>query len=40
MSLALHTQKSWPRQVEGISQAARDPEAEVCVDPKYKCLFF
>lgn len=40
MSLALHTQKSWPRQVEGISWAARDPKAEVCVDPKYKCLFF
>lgn len=40
MSLALHTQKSWPRQVEGISQAARGPKAEVCVEPKYECLFF
>lgn len=40
MSLALHTQKSWPMQVEGMSWAARGPKAEVCVDPKYKCLFF
>lgn len=40
MSLALHAQKSWPAQVEGISGAAGGPEGEVHADPKCKCLPF